>query len=78
MAISYDKLFALFEERGITSYTLKKNKILGQATYQAIKKGTGGLDYRSIDNICRFLKVQPSDIMEYIEDEQPEEEDKID
>ena len=69
MAIVYDRLFALFEERHINSYTLKKNKILGQATYQSIKKGIGGLDHRSIDNLCRFLNCQPSDIMEYIPDQ---------
>ena len=33
MGISYDKMLKLFQERGITSYTMRKEKIIGQATY---------------------------------------------
>jgi len=66
--IVYDKLLKIFEERGITTYVLKRDKILGQATYQAIKNGRGGLDYRSINRICQALNVQPGDIMEYVPD----------
>lgn len=66
--IKYDKLIKLFEERGINSYILKRDKILGQATWQAIKNGTGGLEHRSIDRICRCLNVQPGDLMEYVPD----------
>lgn len=72
MAIVYDKLLKLLEERGITSYQIKKNNIIGQATLTKIKQGTGGLDHRSIDRLCRFLDCQPNDIMEYVKD--PEEE----
>jgi len=68
--IKYDKLMRLFEERGITTYILKRDKILGQATYQAIKNNRGGLDHRSIDRICRCLGVQPGDIMEFVPDEE--------
>ncbi len=68
MAIKYDKLLKLLEEQGYNSYKLKKEGILGQATYYAIKKGTGGLDYRSINNLCRTLNCQPGDLMEYVED----------
>lgn len=68
--IKYDKLMRLFEERGITTYILKRDKILGQATFQAIKNGRGGLDHRSIDRICRSLNVQPGDIMEFVPDEE--------
>ena len=67
--IRYDKLIRIFEERGINTYILKRDKILGQATFQAIKNGRGGLDHRSIDRICRSLNVQPGDIMEYVPDE---------
>ncbi len=68
MSIKYDKLFALLEERQINPYKLKRDHILGQATYYAIKNGTGGLDYRSIDRLCKALKCQPGDLMEYIDD----------
>lgn len=68
MAIVYDKLFALLKEKGYTTYKIRKDKLIGQATYTAIKNGTGGLDYRSIDRLCRALSCQPGDIMEYVDD----------
>lgn len=71
MAIIYDKLFALLEEKGITSYTLRKmdHPFMSQATLTAIKAGKGGLDHRTINNICKYFDCQPGDIMEFIPDE---------
>ena len=68
--IKYDKLFKLFEENGISSYVAQKNNIIAQSTLNRIKNGTGGLDYRTIDRICRTLHCQPSDLMEYVPDEE--------
>ena len=70
MPIKYDKLLRLLEEKGYTSYRIRKEKILGQATLSAIKNGTGGLDHRSISKLCEVLNCQPGDIMEYTSDEQ--------
>lgn len=72
MAIVYDKLLALLQEKGYNSYKLKKEGILGQATYYAIKNGTGGLDHRSINRVCKALNCQPADIMEYVPDREDE------
>ncbi len=68
MAIVYDRLFALLKEKGYTTYRIRKEGIIGNATYQAIKNGTGGLDYRSIDRLCKALECQPADLMEYVPD----------
>ena len=70
MPIKYDKLLRLLEEKGYTSYRIRKEKILGQAKLTAIKNGTGGLDHRSISKLCEVLNCQPGDIMEYTSDEQ--------
>ena len=74
MAIKYDKLFALLQEKGFTTYRLRKEKIMGNKTYQSIKDGTGGLDYRSINKLCKVLGVQPGDLMEYVDDPTEDEE----
>ena len=66
--IVYDKMLALLKERGYTSYRIKKENIIGQATLTHIKNGSGGLDHRSIDKLCRILHCQPADLMEYVED----------
>ena len=68
MPIKYDKLLKLLEDKGYTSYRIRKEKILGQATLTAIKNGTGGLDHRSIARLCEVLQCQPGDIMEYVSD----------
>lgn len=70
MAIKYDKLIALMQERGVTSYTVKNQKIIGQATYKKIMQG-GDIDTRSIDRLCRYFGCQPGDILEYIPDDEP-------
>lgn len=68
MAIKYSKLFTLLEKREMTMYTLRKNKVVGTATLEKMRKGEGHIDDRSIDKLCEFLNCQPADIMEYVED----------
>ena len=68
MPIVYDKLIKRMEEQGITSYTIKKDNIIGQATFKKIKEG-GDIDTRSIAKLCKLLNCQPGDIMEYVPDE---------
>lgn len=74
MPIKYDKLLKLLDENGYTSYRIKKEKLIGQGTLTAIKNGTGGLDAKSIAKLCAALHCQPGDIMEYVEDEESEDE----
>lgn len=68
MAIKYSKLFTLLEKKEMTMYTLRKNKVIGTATLEKMRKGEGHIDDRSIDKLCEFLNCQPADIMEYVED----------
>lgn len=67
MSIKYDKLLKLMEEKGVTSYTIKKDNIIGQATFKKIKEG-GDIDTRTIDKLCKLLNCQPGEILEYQED----------
>ena len=64
MPIKYDKLINLMKQAGITSYTGKKDKIIGQATYKKILEG-GDIDTRTIAKLCELLNCQPGDILEY-------------
>lgn len=72
MPIVYGKLLKLLEEKGMTSYTVKKNKVVGQATFHKIKTG-GDIDTRSIARLCEALECQPGDILEYV----PESKEKM-
>lgn len=69
MPISYRKLLSIFEERGISSYTIKRDKVIGQASWKKIHDG-GHVDTRTIENLCKYLQCQPGDILEYIPEEE--------
>lgn len=66
MAITFNKLLTLLNERNISLYHLKRDKVIGTATIDKIRKGEGNIDTRSIDSICDYLDCQPGDIMEFI------------
>lgn len=68
MAIRYERFFEQIKKSGRTEYYLRKNGI-SPSIIDKLKKGTGGLDARTIDKICRLLECQPGDIMEYVDDE---------
>ena len=69
MPIKYDKLIALLKENGYTSYKIRQEKIIGQATYKKIMEG-GDIDTRTIAKLCKLLHCQPGDIMEYEEEQE--------
>ena len=68
MPIVYGKLLNLMKQKGITTYTIRQNNIIGQATLTKIKNG-GDIDTRTIAKFCELLDCQPGDILEYVEDE---------
>lgn len=68
MAIVYDKMFKIFQERGITSYTFKKNKLIGQGTWVNLKNG-GHIDTRTLNTLCKYLDCRPGDLIDYVPDE---------
>lgn len=72
MPISYNKLLTLFEKKDITSYTIKKEKLIGQSTWKKIHEN-GHIDTRTIEALCKYLNCQPGDILEYMPDgEEPQ------
>lgn len=66
MPIVYGKLFSLLKAQNRSMYDLRKNKIVGTATLEKMRKGEGHIDTRSIDKLCEYLNCQPGDLMEYI------------
>lgn len=64
--ISYEPFFRTLEEKKITSYRLMKMGF-PRSTYYAIKHGDN-ISSHTVNQLCRILKCNVSDIMEYIED----------
>lgn len=69
MSFKYDKLFELLKLRGITTYKIRKENLISQAALTKMKNGDGNIDTRTLERICKLLKCQPGDIVEYVEDE---------
>ena len=70
--ISYEKLVKKLKENNITQYKLKQEKILGSATITKIFKNDGlngeSIDIKVVDKMCKLLKCQPGDILEWVDD----------
>ena len=69
MAIVYTKLFEFMKARDIKKYHLRQQGIHAAVMDKLIKNSN--VDVSTIDKLCKLLNCQPSDIMEYIPDEDP-------
>lgn len=69
MPIKFDRLFDLMREKGLTTYKIRKNKIISEGTLQKLREN-GTVSTESIVALCAALDCQPGDIMEYVPDEQ--------
>ena len=68
MAIRYkmDVLVAL-KDAGYTSYKLRQEKLMGEATRTKIRAG-GLPSWHELDIICKLLQCQPGDVVEYLDE----------
>lgn len=67
MPFKYDKMFALFKEKGISTYKIRKENLISQSSLTKMKNG-GDIDTRTLEKVCAILHCQPGDIMEYVSD----------
>ena len=66
--IKYDKLFRLLKERGVTTYQIRKEKIISESSLQKLREGKP-ISTSTIERMCDLLDCQPGDIMEYVKEE---------
>lgn len=59
-------ILAALKAAGWSSYRLRQEKVLGQATMAQLRAGEL-VSWANIDRICRMLRCQPGDILEYID-----------
>ena len=55
-------------EKGLSSYTLRKQQILGESTMTKLRRKQA-ISWENIDTICCLLRCQPGDLLEWIDDE---------
>jgi len=67
--ISYQKLWKVMKEKGISQYALIKQHHISPGQITRIKRNES-ISTHTIEVFCRILACQPGDIMEYIEDKE--------
>ena len=53
---------------GYSTYRIRKEKIFGEAALQAFRRNECVVSSLSIETLCRILKMQPGDFIEYVEE----------
>ncbi len=60
-------VMAALKEKGYSSYKLRKEKLLGEATMTDIRKGQI-VSVENLSRLCKLLESQPGDILKYVPD----------
>lgn len=64
-------ILASLKEAGYSTYKIRKDKLLGEATVQKLRNKEL-VSWDNISTICKLLNCQPGDILEYTDDDKPE------
>jgi len=68
MAIRYKfDILASLKEAGYTTYRLRVDKMLNESAIHLLRKNEL-ISWENIDSVCKYLKCQPGDVLEYVED----------
>lgn len=65
--ISYESLWKVMRERGVTQYALIKQYRVSPGQITRLKRNES-VSTHTIEMFCRILGCQPGDIMEYTEE----------
>lgn len=65
-------VLAVLASAGYSQNRIRREKLLGQATLTKLRAG-GLPSWHELDIICRLLGCQPGDLVEYVQEEQPQE-----
>lgn len=65
--ISYDKLWQVLKEKGISQYALIKKYHISPGQITRLKRNES-VSTHTIEVFCKILQCQVGDIMEYIEE----------
>jgi len=70
MAIRYKiDILAELKKRGYTSTKIREEKLIGQSYLQQLRHGEL-VSWKTLDTICSLLDCQPTDLIEYVKDEE--------
>ncbi len=70
--IVYDKLWATMKERGVSQYRLIREYQFSNGQLDRLRKNQNISTY-TINLLCKILHCRVEDILEYVEEEEPED-----
>ena len=69
MALRYKiNVLDALKEKGYSSYTLRKEKLLSESTIQKLREGEG-VAWDNLDTLCRLLDCDISELLKYQKEE---------
>lgn len=70
MPIKYKiDVLAALKEKGYSSYRIRKEKLMGEATLQQLRNNEL-VSWENMTRLCALLDCQPGDILEYVPPEE--------
>ena len=57
------------KKEGYSSYRIRQEKVISESTLQRLRKGGTGIRLDSLDAVCKILRCQPGDLVEWVPDE---------
>ena len=71
-------VLAALKDAGYSTGRIRAEKIMGEQMVQKIRKGEEMPSCGTIEILCKLLKCQPGDIVEYVPEEEPQKEEAPD
>ena len=66
--ISYEKLWSVMKEKGVSQYALIKKYKISPGQITRLKRNES-VSTHTIEVFCKILNCQPGDIIEFVKDE---------
>lgn len=57
------------KKAGYPSTRLRREKIMGESTIQKLRTGSAAINLASLEIVCKILRCQPGDLVEWVEDD---------
>lgn len=68
MALQYKiNVLDALKEKGYTTYTLRKEKLLSESTIQKLRVGDG-VAWDNLETLCKLLDCDIADLLEYVKE----------
>lgn len=69
MALQYKiNVLDALKEKGYTTYSLRKEKLLSESTIQKLRVGEG-VAWDNIETLCKLLDCDVGDLLEYVKED---------